>query len=98
MEHEFVTMLIDEVRVTGRIGHPNIVPTLDIVAANGELFLVMEYVPGLTLAALIKNATDDGERVPLPVACTVMVGVLRGLDAVHEARDESFRPLEVVHR
>src|ERR1044071_1921180 len=41
---EFVTMLTDEARVTGRIGHPNIVPTLDVVAMHGELFLVMEYV------------------------------------------------------
>ena len=97
-EQEFVTMLTDEARVTGRIGHPNIVPTLDVVAASGELFLVMEYVPGLTLAQLLKNARDEGERVPLPVACAIMAGVLRGLDAAHEARDESSRPLEVVHR
>jgi eukaryotic-like serine/threonine-protein kinase len=97
-EQEFVTMLTDEARVTGRIGHPNIVPTLDIVAASGELFLVMEYVPGLTLAQLLKNAALDRELVPLPVACAIMAGVLRGLDAAHEARDESSRPLEVVHR
>jgi eukaryotic-like serine/threonine-protein kinase len=97
-EREFVAMLTDEARVTGRIGHPNIVPTLDIVAARGELFLVMEYVPGLTLAQLLTNASEAGERVPVGVACTIMAGVLRGLDAAHEARDESSRPLEVVHR
>src|ERR1043165_6871955 len=54
-EQEFVTTLTDEARVAGRIGHPNIVPTLDIVASGGELFLVMEYVPGLTLSALIRQ-------------------------------------------
>ena len=97
-EPEFVAMLTDEARVTGRIGHPNIVPTLDVVAARGELFLVMEYVPGLTLAQLVKNAATEGERVPLPIACTIMASVLRGLDAAHEARDESSRPLEIVHR
>ncbi|HMJ51414.1 MAG TPA: protein kinase [Polyangiaceae bacterium] len=97
-EAEFVTMLTDEARVAARIGHPNIVPTLDIVASQGELFLVMEYVPGLTLAALMKNAAREGERVPVPIACAIMAGVLRGLDAAHEARDESSRPLEVVHR
>jgi len=97
-EQEFVAMLTDEARVTGRIGHPNIVPTLDIVAASGELFLVMEYVPGLTLAQLLKNAALEKERVPLAVACAIMAGVLRGLDAAHDTRDESSRPLEVVHR
>jgi serine/threonine-protein kinase len=97
-EQEFVTMLTDEARVAGRIGHPNIVPTLDIVAANGELFLVMEYVPGLTLSALMKQAQMFGDRVPLNVAASIMVGVLHGLHAVHEARDERGQPLEVVHR
>ena len=97
-EQEFVTMLTDEARVAGRIGHPNIVPTLDIVASNGEIFLVMEYVPGLTLAALMRQAHAFGDRVPLPVATSIMVGVLHGLHAVHEARDEQGNPLEVVHR
>jgi serine/threonine-protein kinase len=97
-EQEFVTMLTDEARVAGRIGHPNIVPTLDVVASDGELFLVMDYVPGLTLAALAKHAHDDRERLPLPVACAIMCDVLHGLDAAHEARDERGRPLEVVHR
>src|SRR5437868_2524144 len=97
-EQEFVTMLTDEARVAGRIGHPNIVPTLDIVAANNELFLVMEYVPGLTLSSLIKQANSFGDRVPLSVAASIMVGVLHGLHAVHEARDEHGHPLDVVHR
>jgi len=44
------------------------------------------------------NAARDGERVPVPIACAVMAAVLRGLDAAHEARDETGRPLEVVHR
>lgn len=97
-EPEFGAMLTDEARVAARIGHANIVPTLDIVASNGELFLVMEYVPGLTLAALMKNAAREGEHVPVPIACAIMAGVLRGLDAAHEARDENSRPLELVHR
>ena len=97
-EQEFVTMLTDEARVAGRIGHPNIVPTLDIVSANRELFLVMEYVPGLTLSALIKQANAFGDKVPLPVVASIMVGVLHGLHAVHEARDEHGHSLEVVHR
>jgi serine/threonine-protein kinase len=97
-EPEFAAMLTDEARVASRIGHPNIVPVLDAVASRGELFLVMEYVPGLTLAELMKNAAGSGESVPVSIACAIMAGVLRGLDAAHEARDEGSRPLDVVHR
>ena len=37
-------MFLDEARLAARIRHPNVVPTLDVVATDGELFLVMEYV------------------------------------------------------
>src|SRR5215831_425692 len=43
---EFVSMFLDEGRLAGRIRHPNVVPTLDVVATEGEIFLVMEYVQG----------------------------------------------------
>jgi hypothetical protein len=43
---EFVSMFLGEARLAARIRHPNVVPTLDVVATGGELFLVMEYVPG----------------------------------------------------
>src|ERR1043165_5508708 len=41
---EFVSMFLDEARIAARIHHPNVVPTLDVVALKGEVFLIMEYV------------------------------------------------------
>src|SRR5260370_5310127 len=64
-EPEFVTMLTAEARVAGRIGHPNIVSTLDIVAVDGVVFLSMEHVARLTLSARLQLATAHGERIPL---------------------------------
>ena len=43
---EFVAGFLDEARLAARIRHPNVVPTLDVVATDGQLFLVMEYVQG----------------------------------------------------
>jgi len=43
---EFVSMFVDEARLAARIRHPNVVPTLDVVTSDGELFQVMEYVEG----------------------------------------------------
>src|SRR5579859_5781439 len=51
---EFVSMIVDEARLVARIRHPNVVPTLDIVAADGQLLLIMEYVPGESLARLVR--------------------------------------------
>jgi eukaryotic-like serine/threonine-protein kinase len=95
---EFVAMFLDEARLAARIRHPNVVSTLDVVATDGELFVVMEYVPGDALARLLHAARERGESVPLPVAASVMVDVLHGLHAAHEASDERGQPLGLVHR
>src|SRR5579872_3882810 len=95
---EFVSMFLDEARLAARIRHPNVVPTLDVVASRGEVFLVMEYVQGESLSRLARALSRRGERVPLPVLLRVMADVLQGLHAAHEARDERGAPLNVVHR
>ncbi len=95
---EFTTMFLDEARVAARIRHPNVVPTLDVVALEGELFLVMEYVLGESLSVLMKTLADTGERMPVPVAANVVAGVLHGLHAAHEAKSERGEPLGIVHR
>jgi eukaryotic-like serine/threonine-protein kinase len=95
---EFVAMFLDEARLAARIRHPNVVSTLDVVATEGELFVVMEYVPGESLARLLRAVRTNNEMVPVPIAATIMVGVLHGLHAAHEARDERGEPLRIVHR
>ena len=95
---EFVSMFLDEARLAARVRHPNVVPTLDVVALEGELFLVMEYVPGESLARVVKAARADGVTMPLPIACTIVAGTLHGLHAAHEATNERGEPLDLVHR
>ena len=41
---------------------------------------------------------DEQERIPVDVAAGVMVGVLQGLHAAHEAKDERGESLHIVHR
>jgi eukaryotic-like serine/threonine-protein kinase len=93
---EFVSMFVDEARLAARISHPNVVATLDIVAEGGELFLVMEYVAGDSLAHLLRAAPDG--RVPPPLAIGIVMGALHGLHAAHEAMSERAQPLSIVHR
>ena len=95
---DFAAMFLDEARMAARIRHPNVVPTLDVVAAEGELFLVMEYVHGASLAQLVKNASDQGTRIPLPILGHLISGMLQGLHAAHEARSDKGELLGIVHR
>jgi serine/threonine protein kinase len=95
---EFVSMFLDEARLAARIRHPNVIGTLDVVALSGELFLVMEYVHGESLFRLMKSARESGRPMPLPIAAAIVVGLLDGLHAAHEATNEHEEPLSIVHR
>jgi serine/threonine-protein kinase len=91
----FVAMLLDEARLGCRITHPYLVDILDLVADHGELSLVIGYVHGLSLRALLRSGA---EPVAVDVAASIVYDVLLGLHVAHEARDERGAILGVVHR
>lgn len=97
-ELEFVTMFLDEARLAARVRHPNVVPILDVVAEDDEVFLVMEYVPGEALGALARVLRRRHEQAPPAVAASIVAGMLYGLHAAHEAVAEDGTPLHMVHR
>ena len=95
---EFVAMFLDEARLTARIQHPNVVSTLDIFAADNELFLVMEYLEGETLSRLLRSCASARARCPPAVAVSIMADVLHGLHHAHEAKGSDGEPLDLIHR
>jgi serine/threonine protein kinase len=96
-DSEFVAMFLDEAHLAERIRHPNVVPTIDVLAQDGELWLVMDYVHGESLSRALRASPAKG-GLPVDIAVSIALGVLAGLHAAHEARDESGRPLGIVHR
>jgi serine/threonine-protein kinase len=97
-EPEFTSTLIDEARLAARIQHPNVVPTLDVVATGTELLVIMEHVRGESLSKLVRAMNARGRRVPLPIVSAIALGALQGLHAAHEATSDRGKPLGVVHR
>lgn len=95
---DFVSSFLDEARLAARIQHPNVVATLDVVAAEGEVFLVMEYVQGETMSKLMKASRQQAEFLDLQVVSAIVTSALYGLHAAHEAKSEQGTPLGVVHR
>jgi serine/threonine-protein kinase len=95
---EFVAMLLDEARLAAQIRHPNVVQTVDVVAEEDELLVVMDYVEGDSVAHLAKLALGGGGRVPHPYAASIVAQALQGLHAAHEAKDRNGDPLGIVHR
>ncbi|MEY4582372.1 MAG: hypothetical protein RL701_7075 [Pseudomonadota bacterium] len=98
-EEEFISMFLDEARLAARIRHPNVVPTLDISdTPDAGFYLVMEYIEGDHLGALLQRAWKLGKRLPFPVTLRIIVDALEGLTAAHNLTDESGRDLQLVHR
>lgn len=95
---EFVSMFLDEARLAARIQHPNVVATLDVFAAEGEVFLVLDYVQGESLSHLLKATRIKGTRVSPRIVSSILVNALHGLHSAHEAQDEHGRQLGIVHR
>ncbi len=95
---EFVEMFLEEARLASRIQHPNVISTVDVATTEGEVFLVMEYLAGESLAKLVRGALKKGERIPVEIAVSILAGMLHGLHATHEAKNEQLEPMHIVHR
>ncbi|HMI88189.1 MAG TPA: serine/threonine-protein kinase [Polyangiaceae bacterium] len=94
----FVSMFVDEARLASRIRHPNVIPTLDVVAQENELFLVLDYVHGETLSQLIKTLHAEQKRIPPAYAAAIVCGMLHGLHAAHNVKNARGELLGLVHR
>jgi hypothetical protein len=67
-----------EARAIARITHPNICTLHDVGEDGASIFLVMEYVEGVTLARRL----EDGP-LPLPLAMRTAIGIAEALDHAH---------------
>jgi len=80
-DDDFVNRFIGEAKAVAKLSHPNIVGVYDQGADGQYLYLVMEYVPGRTLRALLR----ERGWLPWQEALSVLDPVLAGLAAAHQA-------------
>jgi eukaryotic-like serine/threonine-protein kinase len=98
-EDEFIRMFLDEARLAASIRHPNVVPTIDISdSEEAGFFIVMEYIEGDHLGALLSSAHKAEEILPLPITLRIIADALGGLGAAHDLCDDSGKSLHLVHR
>jgi serine/threonine protein kinase len=68
-----------EAQAAASLSHPNIVPTFDVDNDGEQHFIVMEYVDGKTMQAMV----DENGPLPLDVACHLIAEAAEGLDYAH---------------
>jgi serine/threonine-protein kinase len=94
----YIDMFIEEARVGSELAHPNIVQVHDFVSEQGSYYLIMEWVEGIDLGALIKHYRDNVLEVAWPLAVSIAIGTLRGLSAAHDRIAPDGTPSPVIHR
>jgi serine/threonine-protein kinase len=75
----FAAQLEREAHVLGEIAHPNVVMLFDFVKTESKMYLVLEYVDGVSLAAVLGKAT----RLAPEIVAAIGAEIARGLAHAH---------------
>ncbi|HEX7598581.1 MAG TPA: protein kinase [Polyangia bacterium] len=94
----FVSMFIDEAKLTAQLVHPKIVQVTDFGEVNGQFFIALEFVDGFDGLGLLRAAAQKQVRLPPPICMFVAMEVLDALDYAHNAKDVEGKPMRLVHR
>jgi len=86
-------MFLAEARLCARLNHPNLVQVYEVNLASEAPCLVMEYLDGKPLSALL-----SGTHLPKRMLLSVISEVLSGLHHAHELRNFDGSALNIVHR
>ena len=97
-DEAFVQMFLLEARTQAQVTHPNVVQIHELGEADGQPYMVMEYVAGSTLRQLLQAAIAADAEVPVEVALDLAMQACAGAHAIHELRDTQGNPLGLVHR
>jgi serine/threonine-protein kinase len=97
---KFVSMFLDEARLSLFLQHANIVQVFDISKTpDNAYFLVMEYVDGCNLKALIERSKQKNKRIELAHSIYIMTECCKALNYAHFLEHpETNEPLGIVHR
>jgi serine/threonine-protein kinase len=101
-ETGFATMFMNEARLAARLNHPNVVQTYEVFDLDGSPIIVMEYLDGQPLSAILDRSeqqrTKGGPDLRLEMHLRVISDALSGLHYSHTLADYDGTQLGIVHR
>lgn len=96
-DKNFVGLFLNEGRIAARMAHPNLCQVFELGEADGELYLVMEYLEGVTWEVLSRSLPDDSDLI-LRATAGVIAQACEGMHYAHELKTADGVPAMVVHR
>ncbi len=97
-DKKFVSMFIDEARISSHLDHPKIVQIFELEASGDDLFIVMEYVEGFDVLQVMRGCQRAKTHLPVELCAYIAHDVLDALEFAHATVDQAGTPRGIVHR
>jgi serine/threonine protein kinase len=73
-----------EARAVAMLRHPSIVQVFDFDAIEGHPYIIMEYVPGVSLSAYMRALHKNNQRMDLPLIAQILTPIASALQYAHD--------------
>src|SRR5215475_5801550 len=97
-DERFRAMLIAEARIASMMTHANICQVYELAETDGQLYIAMEYLEGVTLLPLLRKLSKEGGALDLGFVAGVIQQATDALHYAHELRERGGDTLGIVHR
>ena len=94
----FRAMLIAEARIASMMAHANICQVYELGETDGQLYIAMEYLEGVTLLPLLRKLSKERGALDLGFVSGVTQQATDALHYAHELRERGGDTLGIVHR
>ena len=91
-------LFYDEARLGALLHHSNLVEVVDFGHADGQPWIVLEYVDGPSLRQVLKKVRAAETRLDLDVTLHLAREIATALHYAHTATDADGKMIRVVHR
>jgi serine/threonine protein kinase len=95
---DFLRMFVKEAKITSSLSHGGIAHLYELAHEDGELFMVMEFVPGATLVEVARACHHAHEPIPIGFTLSVIRDTALALQYAHTFADPTGRVRPVIHR
>ncbi len=97
-DDEFITMFIDEAKISVQLNHPNIAQITDLNKVDDIYYIAMEYVNGKDIRTIFERCRSDRNPMSIAQACFLVMKVCEGLEYAHNKKDANGHEIGIVHR
>jgi eukaryotic-like serine/threonine-protein kinase len=96
-EENFAKMLVNEAKLTVQLTHSNIAQIYECGKADGDYFISMEIVNGVSMKEMMHAFSRAGAILSPEQAIFLVLQLLQGLSYAHRKLDANGNPLKVIH-